>query len=175
MRVITFVAALLMALLPVLTIVQAAPLTHVSARGKVTGLPLPRFVSLKADRVNLRRGPGLRYPIEWVLRRRHMPVEILREFFHWRLVRLHDGTKGWIHQALLSGSRSFIVTSRKALLLSQPRLGSSRRAILDPGVIGLIRHCARGSAWCRVTVAKHDGWLRRSAFWGSFPGEAVGG
>ena len=85
-----------------------------SRQGSVTGLPLPRFASLRTDEVNLRRGPGTRYPIEWVYKRRDLPVEIEREFEVWRLIVDPDGIKGWVHQATLTGRRSFIVTGQRA-------------------------------------------------------------
>ncbi len=79
-------------------------------KGSNTGLPLPRFASLKTDEVNLRTGPGLRYPIEWVYKRRDLPVQIEREFEVWRLISDQEGVKGWVHQATLVGRRTFVVT-----------------------------------------------------------------
>ena len=81
-----------------------------TAKGSNTGLPLPRFAALRSDEVNLRAGPGTRYPIEWIYKRRELPVQIQREFEVWRLVQDPDGIKGWVHQATLTGRRSFIVT-----------------------------------------------------------------
>ncbi|MFT8644234.1 SH3 domain-containing protein [Gluconacetobacter sp.] len=78
-------------------------------KGSVTGLPLPRFAALRADEVNMRSGPGQRYPIEWVYHRRDLPVKIEREFDVWRLVEDSDGQKGWVHQATLVGTRSFVI------------------------------------------------------------------
>lgn len=79
-------------------------------KGSVTGLPLPHFLSLRADEVNMRAGPGARYPILWIYHRRHMPVKVLREFDVWRLIEDVDGQKGWIQQAILSRERFFIIT-----------------------------------------------------------------
>ncbi|MCQ8279774.1 SH3 domain-containing protein [Acetobacteraceae bacterium KSS8] len=81
----------------------------VPAKGTSTGLPLPRFASLRADAVNLRGGPGTRYPIQWVYKRRDLPVKIEREFDVWRLVEDSDGVKGWVHQATLMGTRTFVI------------------------------------------------------------------
>lgn len=78
-------------------------------KGSNTGLPLPRFAALRADKVYLRRGPGDRYPIDWVYHRRGLPVEIEREFDVWRLIEDSDGVKGWVHQATLFGSRTFVI------------------------------------------------------------------
>lgn len=78
-------------------------------KGSNTGLPLPRFAALRADEVNLRAGPGQRYPIQWVYHRRGLPVMIEREFDVWRLIEDTDGVKGWVHQATLVGSRDFVI------------------------------------------------------------------
>src|SRR5262249_10499346 len=87
-----------------------------TSKGSNTGLPLPRFAALRSDEVNLRVGPGTRYPIQWVYKRRELPVEILREFEVWRLVEDTEGIKGWVHQATLTGRRSFIITGGDATL-----------------------------------------------------------
>ena len=78
-------------------------------KGTNTGLPLPRFAAMRADRVYMRKGPGQRYPIEWVYHRRGLPVKVEREFDVWRLVEDADGTKGWVHQATLVGQRTFVI------------------------------------------------------------------
>lgn len=78
-------------------------------KGAVSGKPMPYFLSLRADEVNMRAGPGARYPIVWTYHRRGMPIKVTREFDIWRLVEDADGQKGWIQQAILSGGRSFII------------------------------------------------------------------
>jgi SH3-like domain-containing protein len=144
-------------------------------KGSVTQLPIPRFVSLRSDEVYLRAGPGTRYPIEWVYKRRDLPVEILREFDVWRLVEDSDGIKGWMHQATLSGRRSFIVTGADATLRSDAQESASPVAILRVGVVGWLRSCAAASDWCRVQVGDYRGYLQRSQIWGTLPGEVVAG
>lgn len=147
--------------------------TMVQGKGRYTGLPIPRFASLRSDRVNLRVGPGGRYPIKWELHRRGLPVEIVQEYGVWRAVRLHDGADGWIHAALLSGHRTFIVEGATRPLEERAPSTASLVARLEAGVIGRILGCAEGSLWCRVSVHGHRGYLRRSDFWGTFKGEAV--
>lgn len=181
--------------LPVPVPVVAAPVVPpVALKGTNTGLPLPRFASLRADDVNLRGGPGTRYPIQWVYKRRDLPVEIEREFDVWRLIEDSDGVKGWVHQATLVGSRSFVVVAatvgqpatetvaasaenpaaaRNQVLRSEPKPDGAVVAILKPGVIGRIRTCPAGSDWCRVSLKAYSGWLLRSAFWGLLPGETI--
>ena len=142
-------------------------------KGTNTGLPLPRFASLKTDDVNLRSGPGTRYPIEWVYKRRDLPVEIEREFEVWRLVADSDGVKGWVHQATLTGRRSFVVIGGEQVMRSNPDDKAAPVARLQPGVIGRLRACDAKSDWCQVQVSDYRGWLRRNAFWGALPGEVV--
>ncbi len=142
-------------------------------KGSVTGLKLPRFAALRSDDVNMRVGPGTRFPIEWQYHRRNLPVEILREVEVWRLVEDEDGIKGWVHQATLVGRRSFVVKDAEAVLRRAPDDASAAVARLKPGVVGRLRACAAGSDWCEVQVEDYRGYLRRTQFWGTLPGEAV--
>ena len=143
------------------------------AKGSATGMPLPRFAALRSDEVNLRAGPGTRYPIEWVYKRRDLPVRIEREFEIWRLVADPDGIKGWVHQATLTGRRSFVVTGTERSLRRQPEADTPPVAMLMPGVVGQIRSCEPAAAWCQLQVGEFRGWLKRDEFWGMLPGEAI--
>ena len=142
-------------------------------KGSVTGLPLPRWAALRSDEVNLRVGPGTRFPIEWQYHRRDLPVQILREVEVWRLVEDQDGVKGWVHQATLVGHRSFVVKGEEAVLRRSADEAAAAVARLRPGVVGRIRACPAAAAWCEVQVGEYRGYLRRDQFWGSFTGEAV--
>lgn len=143
----------------------------VPAAGRSTGLPVPRFVSLGADRVHLRYGPGREYPISWVLVREGLPVEIIAEFDTWRKVRLHDDEEGWILGNLLSSRRTVVIEGEIAEL--RRTADDDARVILraEPGVIGDLLECA--GDWCHVEIAGRRGWLRRDAFWGVLPDERL--
>ncbi len=134
-----------------------------------TGLPLPRFVSLRASEVNLRTGPGIRYPIEWVYRRRGMPVEIVDEFGNWRRIRDWQGTEGWVHQSMLRGQRAVMVTGERRLLRRRPAPDAPGVAWAEAGVVGRLLRCSE--AWCAVRLGSFEGWLRRSEVYGLLPGE----
>ena len=156
------------------TQVAAAPKPEYDPnKGTVTGLPIPRYASLRADVVNLRAGPGARYPIDWVYRRVGMPVEILREFDVWRLVETPDGEKGWMHEATLTGRRDFYIAGQPATLRADPKGDARAVAVLQPGVIGRIRSCEAVAVWCRAQVDGYSGWLLRSAMWGALPDETI--
>ena len=136
-----------------------------------TALPVPRFVSLHADRVNLRTGPGDRYPIDWVLTRRDMPVEIVAQFEHWRQIRDWEGTKGWVHERMLSGKRDVIVRGGVRALLRSPEQNAAIVARAEPGVVAKLLECQ--GAWCRVDAGEATGWVRRADVWGVYPEEKV--
>jgi SH3-like domain-containing protein len=134
---------------------------------------LPRFQSLRSNEVNLRAGPGTRYRIDWVYKRADLPVEVVREFEHWRAIRDADGIEGWVNQATLNARRHFVVKGGDATLRDDANDKSSAVATLKPGVIGRIRSCPKDSAWCHVTVAGHGGYLKRGQFWGTLPNEEI--
>jgi SH3-like domain-containing protein len=137
--------------------------------------PVPRFVSLRADTVNLRTGPGARYPIEYVYHRKGYPLEIIAEFDQWRQVRDWQGTEGWVHQRMVTGARSVVVQGSQQILRQSADSGSAPVAKLDPGVIGHLLECS--DRWCRIDVQNGagdvKGWLARSEIWGLLPGEVV--
>jgi len=142
----------------------------VTAR-KGSGLPVPRFASLRSDEVNVRTGPGPRYPIDWVFKRKYMPVEVIGEFENWRKIRDWQGVSGWVHQSLLTGRRYFVVTAKEAELHATPANAAGVVAKVEPEVIGEIRTCQ--GDWCRVRVTKYTGWVERKDIWGVYRGETV--
>jgi SH3-like domain-containing protein len=142
-----------------------------------SGLPLPRFVSLKSGRVNSRIGPGVNYAVDWLYLKPGLPMEIIQEYDNWRRVRDPDGAEGWVNQSLLSGRRTGIAApwqkgkDAKINLLSDPDANSRTLAIIEPGVIGAIRSC--NGNWCEMTFGSYTGWISQSLVWGAYPGELV--
>lgn len=138
-----------------------------------SGLPLPRFVSLRANEVNMRTGPGVRYPVDWVYRRDALPVEVIAEFGTWRKVRDSQGTQGWIHQSMLSGQRAMIILGQTRTVRRAPDSSSAALARAEPGVVGELVGCPDEGGWCKIKVEGFDGWLRRVEFWGAYPKEVL--
>lgn len=159
--------------LPALLLILALVAAALPAVAQETGLPLPRFVSLRADEVNMRTGPGVQYPVEWVYHRENLPVEILREYRTWRLVRDWQGAQGWIHQSMLSGRRTFMVLTAERTLRARPDAKSGAVARLEPNVIGEVENCPDSGGWCRVRVGGRDGWLRRVEVFGIKSDEVI--
>jgi len=143
------------------------------ATGVVSNLPVPRFVSLRTDKVNFRAGPGFQYPVTWIYQRDGLPVEIVGEFDVWRQVLAPDGGTGWVHMATIRARRTFIVTAPKATLRSAADPSAAPVAILDFGVTGVLLSCDPASAFCKASTANETGFLARQDFWGAFPEEMV--
>lgn len=140
-------------------------------RGSVTNLPLPRYVSLKGNEGNARRGPGLTHRIDWVFTRAGMPLRITAEYEHWRRVEDAEGAGGWIHYALLSGVRSVLVAVDMADFHSRPDDASSISFRAERNVVGWIQECQ--PEWCRISVNGEKGWVHKTDLWGVEPGEVI--
>ena len=141
-----------------------------------SGLAIPRWVSIgaKNGEANLRTGPGDRYPIDWVLQRRNLPVEVVGEFENWRQIQVQDGTVGWVHKSMLSGRRTATVVDARVRMREDPDDDAPVVAFIEAGAVVSLRDCE--TTWCRVTIASHGvgGWIPREMLWGLYDGEDVG-
>ena len=141
--------------------------------GTGTGLPVPRFVSLKSERVNVRRGPSSNHNVAWVFTRKGLPVEVVAEFDHWRRVRDSEGAEGWVYHSLLSGRRTVIAApwSGKKLigLRDKASLSSGIVALIAAGAIGQLQSC--DGKWCQVDFAGYEGHVAQDRLFGVYPGE----
>lgn len=146
-----------------------------NAAGAGSGLPVPRFVSLRSEQVNMRTGPGDTYPVSWVYGRRDLPVEITAEHKNWRRIRDREGSEGWVHQSLLSGRRTAIVFDARQPLRADPSEQAAVVALVDPGVVVRLTKCPKATAYCRVHTGEsgYEGWLRRTGLWGLYPNEEI--
>ncbi len=138
-------------------------------RGPVTNLPLPRYVSLKGNEGNARRGPSLSHRIDWVFRHAGMPLRVVAEFGHWRRVEDKDGAGGWVHYALLSGVRTALITQDMTELRTRPRTDADVVARAEIGAILRLNECE--PQWCRVSGGGQRGWVPKTAIWGVDPAE----
>ncbi len=139
-----------------------------SAQESLHNLPVPRWAALASPEANLRTGPGKRYPIDWVLRKKNLPVEIIQEFEHWRRVKEPDGADGWIHKSMLTGMRHAMV-KKQATLFAQPGSDTRVVATMQKGVIASVAQCHK--KWCQLSVENFDGWTEKKALWGVYPDE----
>ena len=140
-----------------------------SERGKVTNLPIPRYVSLKAEEGNVRRGPSLSHRIDWVFKHRNMPLEVTGEHGHWRRVQDRDGQGGWVHYSLLSGVRHVIVENDLTPLHVKPIKDAEVNAYAEAGVVARLGACSLD--WCRVIANGKRGWVPKATLWGVAPEE----
>jgi SH3-like domain-containing protein len=134
------------------------------AIGPETNLPLPRFVSLRANEANVRRGPSLSHRIDWVFKRRDMPLQVIAEYGHWRRVIDRDGQGGWVHYRMLSGARTVVIDGKETTLRARPEPDALENAMLEPGVVARLEECTPD--WCQLTAGGYSGWVPKSALWG---------
>ena len=140
-----------------------------------SGLPVPRYVSLKSDHVNVRAGPTKDNDVAWVYTRSGLPVEITAEFENWRRVRDSEGAEGWVYHSLLSGRRTAVVSMKSkddlAPLYDRADPASAVAARLQAGVVAQVKHCAAG--WCHILGSGFDGWIEQQRLWGVYADEKV--
>ena len=158
----------------------AKPTAQPDQKSGPSGLPMPRFVSLKSDQVNMRSGPGTDYPTQWVYRRAGLPVEVLREFEGWRQVRDAEGATGWVLASLLSGRRTALVVPWEAKPPAAPpqvaiKDDNSERARdvakVEAGVLANVRTC--DGRWCEISIGEVRGYIEQKKLWGVYPSEIV--
>lgn len=155
--------SVLVALLLAITVTADAQ-SDVQQRGAITNLPLPRFVSLKTNEGNARRGPGLTHRIDWVFKRAGMPLRLTAEYENWRRVEDAEGIGGWMHYSLLSGGRSTLINVPLLDLRSLPQDDAPVILHAEAGVIAKLVECSLD--WCRLTFEGEKGWAPKSALWG---------
>jgi SH3-like domain-containing protein len=161
---------LILAAILALTPVAAAAQLKEAEQG-LSGLPVPRFVSLGANEANMRSGPGEQYPITWVYRREGLPVEVIREWGIWRLVRDPHGGQGWMNKNLLSGERTAYVTRAVRTLYDRADIASRPVWRVEPGVVAKIVLCEE--AWCQLRIDGKSGYILRNQLWGVYPKESI--
>lgn len=165
---------------PQAALAQPAATEEPAAVPSGSGLPVPRYVSLKSDRVNMRNGPGTDYPTGWVYRRAGLPLEIIKEFEGWRQVRDADSATGWVLQSFLSGRRTALVQpwerkpdapSPMVSVFDSDSTKSKIVANVEAGVIANLHAC--DGRWCRVTIEQFSGYIEQNKLWGVYPGETL--
>ncbi|MEO0327677.1 MAG: SH3 domain-containing protein [Pseudomonadota bacterium] len=151
-----------------------------SATNGQSGLPLPRFVSLKSEKVNMRIGPGTEFQIAWLYVKKGLPMEVIQEYENWRKVRDPEGNEGWILHSLLSGRRTAIINPWEpdkekgmAVLYSSATKEASKLARVEPGVMGQVKSCQHD--WCEMQIGDVDGYLEKKSIWGVYPDELIEG
>lgn len=156
------------------------PAVQSASQSGASGLPLPRFVSLKSDRVNLRQGPGTDYPTAWIYNRAGLPVEVIEEYESWRKVRDAEGTTGWILSSLLSGRRTALVlpwelkpgaVAPQVSLRNNDSERAGAVAMVEAGVIADVQKC--DGIWCYVTIDNFRGYIEQAKLWGVYQREQV--
>ncbi len=166
------------ALAVVAAVLSGAAASHAAGEapaGSKSGLPVPRFVSLKPDRVNVRGGPTRDHEVTFVYTRAGLPVEITAESDNWRRIRDWEGSEGWVYHSLLSGRRTAVVTPKDKRelvpLYDRDDANGTMVAKLQAGVMASVKRCT--GSWCHIAGAGFDGWAVQEQLWGVYPNEKV--
>lgn len=139
----------------------------IAQNGADSGRSIPRMVSLAADEVNVRTGPGIRFPVKWVFKREGMPLRVVAEYDAWRKIRDWEGAEGWVHRAMLSARPTVLVIRPEVTIRRAPDAGAPAVARLAAGMVARLDGCEGG--WCRLEVRGYDGWVPRDGLWGLDP------
>jgi len=176
MRRLLLSASLLLSFMPVMALAQetdgmdTVPENGAASSGVVSGLPLPRYVSLRSDTVYVRAGPGMRYPVKWIYQRRAYPLEVVQEFDTWRKIKDIDGDEGWVHQSLLSGNRHVLIEAKTPITMYKKPEDSARAiAQMENGVVAKLNECEDN--WCNVSASGYKGWVLKTSLWGVYEHE----
>lgn len=156
-----------------LCVAAASPVPAPAESVEASGLPIPRFVSLRAKTANLRIGPGVQYPVDWVYQRPGVPLEVVAEHKNWRKIRDWEGAQGWLHQSMLSGKRAMIVVGKSRSVRAEPNENAPAVAQVEPGVVGMVLQCRKDNPWCRIDVDGYVGWMHRFEMWGVYEDEVI--
>ncbi len=156
----------------------ALPTTVQAQQVGKSGLPLPRYVSLKSGKANMRVGPGKQFKVDWQYQRQGLPIEILQEYDNWRKVRDHEGNEGWIATALLSSNRTAVIRpwekdKSKGMVSLRASAEKTAKIIatIEPGAIGSINSC--DEQWCNISIQKLNGYVTKNTLWGVYPDEKI--
>ncbi len=152
------------------SIVISSPI-EVSGQKAKKGKLVQRFASIRANDVNVRAGPGVRYPVKWKFVQRHAPVEVIAQYDTWRKIRDWEGGEGWVHRAMLEYKRSLILTGVQKTMRRRPSDSAPAIARLSTKMIVLVKRCDLD--WCYVSAHDHEGWISRKGLWGLYPQETI--
>ena len=131
-----------------------------------SGLPVPRYVTLKFDKVNARAGPGDDHRLLWIYRTRGLPVQIVAETADWRRVCDPEGGMAWVHKRVTDGRRAVINTGKRPqALLRKPKADAEPAAYLNVRAMASLTRCEKG--WCKVKAERASGWVRQGTLWGT--------
>ena len=122
------------------------------------------FLTLRNDKVNLRQGPSFEYPIKLFYKKKYLHVLILDKFENFRKIKDHEKNTGWIHISQLSKKKAAITIDDDQLIFKKPSIYSKPLAILKEGRLCKIHKCK--DEWCKVSVEKYKGWVKKNILWG---------
>ena len=121
------------------------------------------YMSLKNNKVNVRYGTGLDYPIKFVFNKKNYPVEIIDKKENFRKILDFKKNSGWIHRSQLKKSSS-LITLDTVILFSDSTKFSRPVAKIETGRLLNKKKCNLN--WCKVKTGEYKGWVLKENLWG---------
>lgn len=135
---------------------------------------LPRFVSLRADKVYARSGPGVKYPIEWVYSQKSAPLEVISEYGDWRRVKDWQNSESWIKSQMLNSKRfAKVIAKGENNLYAKDSYKAKVIAKIEDEVVGEIKKCPAENNFCLLQFNTLIGWMPRQSLFGIYPDEII--
>ena len=152
--------------------IAGTALIAIASVASAEGKKPPYWASIASGQAMMRTGPGRNYPGIWLYQRRDLPVKVVQVYETWRKIQDPDGQQGWMLVTMLSDKRSAIIRPGAAReLRNKPDPASHVAYKAEPGVVGKIEKCRDG--WCKMTIAKREGFVAQTDIWGLSPEEVV--
>ena len=149
-----------------LAIILAGLCTISSFPAQAQNREVPYWASIRAEELNMRVGPSQDYRIEWVYKRKGLPMKVIRVMEGWRLVQDPDGEQGWVVARLLDPRRSAIVIGEGlAAIRAEPAASATLKWNAEPGVVGYLGNCE--NAFCEFDTDGRKGWVAAERLWGA--------
>ena len=122
------------------------------------------FLSLKKNKVNVRYGPSLDFPIKYVYKKINLPIKQIDKKENWRRIIDIKNNSGWIHWSQLKKINSVITLDEK-ILFKKPSLFSRPIAKIQKGRLLIIQNCVK--EWCKIKTSNFKGWVNKENLWGA--------
>ena len=117
------------------------------------------YLTLRNDKVNLRQGPSLNYPVKLIYEKKFLPILIQDKSGNFRKVLDHENNSGWIHISQLSKKKAALSILNELIVFQKPSIYSKPLVKLEIGRLCLVKKCKND--WCKIKTGDYSGWVEK--------------
>ena len=117
------------------------------------------YLTLRNDKVNLRQGPSLNYPVKLIYEKKFLPILIKDKSGNFRKVLDHENNSGWIHISQLSKKKAALSILDEIIVFKKPSIYSKPLVKLEIGRLCLVKKCKNN--WCKIKTGNYSGWVEK--------------